>query len=367
MQNPHSMSLSKIIIQKIQRSGAIPFRDFMEMALYYPELGYYTSPKQKIGKRGDYYTSPNLTPAFGEMLGRQLEEMWQILGEKKFTVVEMGAGSGLLSFDILEYLKKNQPFYQDLEYCIIEKSPAMREEQIKRLGDAVQWHDSIHELAGMTGCIFSNELVDALPVHLVVMEDELMEVFVNYYDGFVEVLKPASDELKNYISELGVVLPEGYRAEINLDAVKWIDEIGASLKKGFVLTIDYGYPSTELYEVYRNRGTLMCYYKHTANENPYQHVGEQDITSHVNFSALEHWGKKSGLESCGFTGLSNFLLGLGIEEYMKGLQESPDYHKKMLQVKTLIMEMGSTFKVLVQEKGTQCKLSGLKFQSGWKI
>ncbi len=360
------MVIEEIVLKKIQQSGPIPFHDFMEMALYYPELGYYTSPPEKIGKRGDYYTSPNLTPAFGEMLGRQLEEMWHIIGGKKFTVVEMGAGSGLLSFDVLENLKKNRELYRDLEYCIIEKSPAMREEQRTRLGDDVTWHDSIHELAEMTGCIFSNELVDAFPVHVVVMENELMEVFVDYDYGFVEVLKPAPEELKNYFSELGVVLPEGYRTEINLDAVKWIKEIGAALKKGFVLTIDYGYPSTELYEVYRNRGTLMCYYRHTANENPYQHVGEQDITSHVNFSALEHWGRKSGLESCGFTELSNFLLGLGIEDYMKKLQEGSDY-KKMLQAKTLLMEMGSTFKVLVQEKGAGCKLSGLKFQSHWKI
>ncbi len=366
--NPHSISLSEIIIQKIRRSGAIPFRDFMEMALYYPELGYYTSPPEKIGKRGDYYTSPNLTPVFGEMLGKQLEEMWHILGEKNFTVVEMGAGSGLLSFDVLEYLEKNQALYQDLEYCIIEKSPAMREEQKKRLGEAVQWYDSIHELEGMTGCIFSNELVDAFPVHLVVMEDELMEVFVDYDDGFVEVLKPASEELKNYLSGLGVVLPQGYRTEINLDAVKWINEIAAILKKGFVLTIDYGYSSRELYEEYRNRGTLMCYYKHTANENPYQHIGRQDITSHVNFSALEHWGGKNRLELCGFTDQPHFLLGLGIDEYLKNLQESEpqSYLKKMLPVKTLMMEMGETFKILIQKKEVDCSgLSGLKYR--WQI
>jgi SAM-dependent MidA family methyltransferase len=367
--NPYSMSLSDVIIQKIQRSGAIPFRDFMEMALYYPKLGYYTSAKEKIGKGGDYYTTPNLTSAFGEMLGKQLEEMWHILGGKKFTVVEMGAGSGLLSCDVLEYLKKNQALYSDLEYCIIEKSPALRKAQEKRLGEAVRWYDSIRELAGMTGCIFSNELVDAFPVHLVVMENELMEIFVNYDDGFVEILKPASKELKDYFSELGVVLPQGYRTEINLDAVKWMNELGASLKKGFVLTIDYGYPSSELYEVYRNRGTLMCYYKHMACENPYQHIGEQDITSHVNFSALAHFGSKNGLEFCGFIDLTHFLLGLGIEAYLKKLQESdPNYHKKMLQVKTLVMEMGETFKVLIQKKCVDCKeLSGAKFQSRWKI
>jgi SAM-dependent MidA family methyltransferase len=338
------MSLSEIIIQKIQQRGAISFRDFMEMALYYPELGYYTSAKEKIGKMGDYYTSPNLTPLFGEMLGRQLEEIWHVLDEKEFTVVEMGAGTGLLSSDVLGYLNKNKELYSELDYCIIEKSPAMREEQRKLLNEKVRWCDSIKNLSGIIGCIFSNELIDAFPVHQIVMGKELMEVFVDYKDGFVEMLKPASCELKNYLAELGVVLPQGYRTEINLDAVKWIQEIGASLKKGFVITIDYGYPSPELYQEYRNRGTLMCYYKHTANENPYRHIGEQDITSHVNFSALNHWGQKNELELCGFTDLAHFLLGLGIEEYLK-----------KLHVKTLFMEMGETFKVMIQKKGVKNK------------
>ncbi len=364
------MSLSELIIQKIRQHGAISFRDFMEMALYYPELGYYTSQNDKIGKTGDYYTSPGITPAFGEMLARQIEEMWHILGEKEFTVVEMGAGTGLLSQDVLEYLKKNQELYNDLDYCIIEKSPAMRKEQRKRLGENVSWHDSLKELSGMTGCIFSNELVDAFPVHQVVMGKELMEVFVDYNDGFVEVLKPASCELNEYFAEQGVSLPRGYHTEINLDAVRWIEEVGASLKKGFVITIDYGYPSSELYQEYRNRGTLMCYHKHTANENPYQHIGEQDITSHVNFSALERRGSKNGLELCGFTDQSHFLMGLGIEEYLKKLQETEpeNYLRKMLPVKTLMMEMGETFKILIQKKGIECgELSGLKFQSRWKL
>ncbi|MCZ7381020.1 MAG: SAM-dependent methyltransferase [Candidatus Methanoperedens sp.] len=364
------MPLSEIIIQKIKQEGAIPFRDFMEMALYYPELGYYTSTKEKIGKTGDYYTSPNLTPVFGEMIGRQLEEMWHTLGRKEFTVVEMGAGMGLLSGDVLAYLKKNEELYNNLNYCIIEKSPAMRREQKKLLREKVTWHDSLQELRGIKGCIFSNELVDAFPVHLVVMENELMEVFVDYENGFIEILKPASYDLKNYFDEPGVVLPHGYRTEVNLEAIKWIKEIGASLNVGFVITIDYGYPSFELYQEYRNRGTLMCYYKHTANETPFEHIGEQDITSHVNFSALLHWGRKNGLELCGFTDQSHFLMGLGIEDYLKRLQENEpeNYLKKMLPVKTLMMEMGDTFKILIQEKGVDCReLSGLKYLSRWQI
>src|SRR5659263_708040 len=140
----HPIELSSIIFQKIKQHGPISFCDFMEMALYYPELGYYTSSHEKIGAQGDYYTSSNLTSVFGEMLGKQIEEMWRILGEKEFTVVEMGAGLGLLSGDVLSYLKKSPELYRDLNYCIVEKSPAFRKEQKKRLETQnVSWYDSV--------------------------------------------------------------------------------------------------------------------------------------------------------------------------------------------------------------------------------
>jgi SAM-dependent MidA family methyltransferase len=365
------MTLYSIIIQKIKQHGPISFYDFMEMALYYPKLGYYTSSHEKIGAQGDYYTSSNLGSAFGEMLGKQIEEMWRILGEKEFTVVEMGAGLGLLSGDVLSYLNKNHELYQSLNYCIVEKSPTFRNEQKKRLeAQKVSWYDSITELSGMTGCIFSNELPDAFPVHVVVMEKELMEVFVDYENGFIELLRPATSELKNYLEELKITLPFGYRTEINLDAIKWMQEIGSTLKKGFVITIDYGYPSDELYQEYRNMGTLMCYYKHSVNETPFEHIGEQDMTTHVNFSALEYWGRKNGLDLCGFTDQAHFLMGLGIDEYLKNLQEKEplNYYKKMLPVKTLLMEMGEKFKILIQNKDVHhCELSGLKSQSQYRI
>ena len=364
------MTLSNLIIKKIKNQGPISFRDFMEMALYYQGLGYYTSHKDKIGKTGDFYTSSNLTPAFGEMLGKQIEEMWHISGGKDFIVVEMGAGMGLLSCDVLAYLRKNRELYQSLNYFIVEKSPTLRDEQEKQLAEKVRWVDSIKELHGMTGCIFCNELVDAFPVHIVVMENELMEVFFDHNGSFIEVLRPAVSELKDYLSQLDLALPEGFRTEINIDAIKWMKEVSSSLKKGFVITIDYGYPSDELYQEYRNRGTLMCYYKHSVNENPFENIGEQDITSHVNFSALNHWGAKFGLETCGFTDQLHFLMGLGIEEYLKNLHDKDpiNYYKKMLPIKTLMMDMGETFKILIQNKGVNaCKLSGLKFPGRYKI
>ncbi|HMB44766.1 MAG TPA: SAM-dependent methyltransferase [Candidatus Methanoperedens sp.] len=361
------MTLSSLIIKEIKRFGPISFRDFMEMALYYPGLGYYTSHKKKIGKTGDYYTSSNLTPVFGEMLGKQIQEMWHILGKKEMTVVEMGAGTGLLSGDVLTYLANSPELFHDLNYCIVEKSPYLLKEQQDRLThEKVNWYNSISELKGMRGCIFSNELPDAFPVHVVEMENELMEVFVGYENGFIEILKPASDQLRDYLKELEVTLPFGYRTEINLDAIKWIREMGSALEKGFVISIDYGYSSRELYQDYRNRGTLLCYYNHTVNESPFEHIGEQDITSHVNFSALDHWGQKKGLYLCGFTDQAHFLMGLRIDEYLKNLQEkSPvDYFKKMLPIKSLIMDMGGTFKVMIQKKGVEfAELSGLKFPS----
>src|ERR1700739_1572357 len=154
------MLLSEIIKQKIVSEGPISFRDFMEMALYYPELGYYTSTKDKIGKSGDYYTSTTLTPVFGELIGRQLEEMWYLLGEEPFTIVEYGAGTGALCNSILGFLKSNKKLYNELKHCMLEKSTSLRTIQKQLLNEKVSWHDSIQSITGITGCILSNELVD---------------------------------------------------------------------------------------------------------------------------------------------------------------------------------------------------------------
>ncbi len=361
------MSLAEIIIQKIRQEGPISFREFMEMALYYPELGYYTSPGEKIGKQGDFYTSPYFTSIFGEMVGRQLEEMWQVLGKGKFTVVEYGAGTGALCRDILNQLQTNEEMYAQLRYCIIEKSPVMREKEKRVVGEKVEWYDSIHEVPEFTGCVLSNEVVDNFAVHQVVMEEELMEVFVDYDQDFGEVLKPASPELQEYLATLQVTLPKGYRTEINLEATAWIKEIAASLQKGFVLTIDYGYPAAELYREERREGTLVCFHKHQTNYLPYTNIGEQDITTHVNFTALCHWGLQHGLENCRFTNQAQFLRGLGLVGHLKSMEErgkldgASDQEKAFL-IQTFLMDMGSKFKVLVQQKGIpRTMLSGFMF------
>lgn len=353
------MSIAEIIIQKIQKEGPISFRDFMELALYHPQAGYYTSGREKIGKSGDFYTSPSLGPLFGKMIARQLEEMWRLLDKKPFTILEYGAGTGDLCRDILEQLQENKEMYDQLHYCIIEKSPDMRQREKKILQGNVSWHNSLSEIPFINGCILSNEVVDNFSVHQVVMEDELMEVFVDYKNGFIELLRPASTALKNYITQLQITLPKGCRTEINIEAIDWIEEIGKGLQKGFVLTIDYGYGSASLYNEQRSAGTLICYHKHGINYCPYINIGEQDITSHVNFSALCHWGSKYGLEYGGYTNQGYFLLGLGLSSQAQQMKAD---EKSRHLLHTFLVDMGNRLKVLIQQKGIpHPRLSGLTF------
>lgn len=363
------MQLRETIVQRIREEGPISFHDFMEMALYYPDKGYYTSERNQIGMLGDYYTSSNLTPAFGAVIGRQLEEMWDILGRNEFTVLEFGAGTGLLCHDILEYLKTNQALYHQLCYCIIERSPSMRTREMAHLGEKVEWYQSTQDISPFTGCILSNELLDNFPVHQVVMQDELMEVYVDYQNEFVELLKPASEALVDYFAGLNVLLPKGFRTEVNLEVREWIGDVAACLKSGYLITIDYGYPSTELYSQRRRAGTILCYNKHTINDKPYFAVGEQDITSHINFSALCHWGFKNDFLCCGLVNLANFLLALGFKDILRStLSEETGLNLVTLAKKeaflshTLLMDMGRKFRVLIQRKGIEPNdLTGLKF------
>ena len=194
-----------------------------------------------------------------------------------------------------------------------------------------------------------------------------MEIFVNYQTGFVEVLKPAGKELKNYLEELKIILPKGFHTELNLEATRWIKEIAGCLKTGFVMTIDYGYTSSELYNDRRKNGTLLCYHKHSINDDPYSNIGDQDITSHINFSALAHWGSKYDLITTGLTTQAGFFVALGYEEFLSRVlsQQENKYaaFKRYAFLKhTLLVDMGQKFKVLIQQKAVP--LSTLKCFEG---
>lgn len=388
------MPVPEIIIDTIRSQGPLSFRDFMEMALYYPEQGYYASTHDRVGESGDFYTSAYLTCLFGEMIAGQLEEMWRNMGCRPFTIVEYGAGTGMLCRDILLRLLENTEMFDVLHYVIIEKSGPMRRRERELLAaegllPKVRWETSIDAVAPVDGCILSNELVDNFAVHQVVMKEQLMEVFVGYDEGFVELLRPASAELRDYLRELRVTLPRGYRAEINIEATQWIREVSAALDRGFVITIDYGNSSSGLYN--RSEGTLSCYRRHQVNHRPFEAVGEQDITSDVNFSALDHWGRQAGLEHCGFTSQTRFLQGLGLNRRLQQLERAaagaaaaicgnsshvmtPDglasngdpadlaRQIDLRKLYTLLVDMGGKFKVLIQRKGIARQfLSGLQF------
>lgn len=350
--------LEQKIIERIQKEGSITFETFMEMALYEPGLGYYASERTEIGKAGDFYTSPHLHPAFGAMIGRQIEEMWEVMKKPgDFSVLEIGAGAGYLCKDILDYLGKRS--FSPLAYIIVEPNPFMKQRQERLLEGflgKVKWFSSLKDAGTLKGCVLSNELLDAFPVHVIEMEDELGEIFVAVDNNtFIEIKRDLSTSaIADYLNEFSIELPEGYRTEINLRIKDWLNSIDTILSGGFILTIDYGHPAWDYYSEDRNRGTLLCYHKHQLTEDPYQNIGEQDITAHVNFSSVKKWGENLGLKTLGFCQQGAFLIGLGIDEIMKELYEnSPDYLFEIAKIKRLILPgtMGETHKVVVQYKG----------------
>ncbi len=350
--------LENAIRERIKKDGPITFDAFMEMALYYPGLGYYTSAETEIGRRGDFYTSPHLHPIFGSMLGRQAEEMWEIIGRPgEFHIVEAGPGRGWLARDVLDYLS-GKDLYRRLVYTLVELNPLMRERQselLKEHSQRVTWTSGIRNMS-LTGIILSNELFDALPVHLVEINDELREIYISLEgDKLVETQgPPSSPALAAYFDEFGITPSRNFRTEINLRARDWLEDASAALREGFIVTIDYGYSAQELYSPDRDRGTLLCYYRHTVNEEPLERIGKQDMTSHVNFSALKRWGETLGLKSLGFARQGPYLVSLGIDEIIMELAESStDYEKEISKIKGLIMSegFGDTHKVMIQYRG----------------
>ncbi|MGF1492231.1 MAG: class I SAM-dependent methyltransferase [Microcoleaceae cyanobacterium] len=376
--------LCEFLQQQIEASPQkrITFAQYMDWVLYHPLYGYYASHHPKIGASGDFFTAVHLGSDFGELLAEQFVQMWEILEHPQpFTLVEMGAGQGLLAADILSFLQKKYPdFFQVLDYIIIEKSYQFQTEQRFQLQNRinseyqVQWcnWDSI-PLNSITGCCFSNELVDAFPVHQVVFEGEqLQEVYVtNTSDqssnsgGFEEIIAPLSTpELSTYFQTLGFDFssnryPEPYRTEVNLEAIKWIETVASKLHRGFLLTIDYGYSTEKYYSPTRQAGSLQCYFQHRYHNNPYINIGHQDLTAHINFTALEYWCKQAGLEPVGFTQQALFLMALGLSDRLNTLYQTDNLPlKEVLQCREalhrLINPMGlGNFGVLVQSKGLQ--------------
>lgn len=350
--------LERIINRKIERSGPITFETFMDLSLYYPDYGYYMTKKSRIGPQGDYYTSPHLHPIFGWLLANQLDEMKRKMGDPpEFTILEIGAGKGYLAEGILEFAQRQLKWKGDWKYIIVEKNQYTLQQQKKQLqayNDRIEWQRSLDAVDPFCGCVISNELLDAFPVHLIEANRQHLEVYVGLGDYNYKEIKEnlSTDHLQDYIKRYQIPSQKGYRTEVNLNILQYLKRLDAILTEGFVISIDYGYSAREYYAADRNRGSLLCYYRHTVNDNPYRHVGEQDITAHVNFTALRDWGVEMRMMPLGYCPQGIFLASLGIDEIVSGeLASSPNYHKEMLKIKGLLFGMGDTHKVMVQHKG----------------
>lgn len=363
-------ALTAILRERIARDGPIPFRDFMEAALYYPEHGYYASGRASIGRGGDFFTSVSVGPLFGTLLARQFAEMWERLGEPgEFTIVEQGAHRGDFARDVLTALRANAPAcFAATRYRIIEPSGALRAAQVAALGGfAVHWFPTLAALPVFTGVHFSNELLDAFPIHAVSWDgDAWRETHVGFEDGCLAFtdLAITSAPLHAALAALPPV-PAGYRTEINLAALAWTDALAAKLTRGFVLVIDYGFPRAEYYRPERATGTLSGYAEHRRVDDLLASPGETDLTAHVDFTALAERALAAGLRVAGFTDQHHFIVALGTLHFPGTIPATPASQRELRTFKTLMhpQMMGRSFQVLALEKtaGPGTPLTGLRF------
>lgn len=363
--------LREILIEEIRRRGPIPFSRYMELCLYHPQFGYYARPQEKFGKTGDFYTSSDVHAVFGRLLARQFDEIWRTLdAPAPLRLVEFGPGRGLFAADVIVWVEKKFPeFAAALRYVLVESSPALRsrlQEQfasranIQVMGDAA--------LPPAPTIVFANEFFDALPVDIVAAEGQ---VFVAEQNGsFREVFRPPSADLDLWVDRYSVRPEPGRRVEVCLAALDYMRRMAALVERGFVILIDYGYTREEQLAG-RHLDTLMTYREHRAGADPYEAPGEQDITTHVNFTALRAAALEAGLEPLALLTQAELLMGIGEETQFSDAFEDcvlpQERAKVLLQLKHLVTPagMGETFHALVLGRGIAkekaARLSGLKF------
>jgi SAM-dependent MidA family methyltransferase len=379
------VNLRQKIEQEIRERGPIPFSRYMELCLYDPEFGYYSRDQEKFGKAGDFYTSSDVHAVFGRLLARQFDEMWRALGSPEtIELLEFGPGRGLFAQDVQDWSEKKFPdFFRALHYTLAESSPSLRNRLLSTFSSrieagkvAVADTNSIGPGASWAGTpsgevpliVFANEFFDALPVAVMSEKGSLR---IDAKDGrFVEQWEQPSTEEFAFLDHHGVH-PEGSgRTEACLAAEHWMAQIAASIPRGFLIAIDYGYTRAEQLAG-RHLGTVMTYRQHSASPNPYEAPGEQDITAHVNFTALTSAAEENGMQVHKLLTQSQFLMGIGeANQFADAFEECgsrQEWAKVALQLKHLVTPagMGETFHVLVASKGVEPKsmenLSGLSF------
>lgn len=373
------MSLREVIVDEIRRHGPMPFSRYMELCLYHPELGYYSRTAEQFGKAGDFYTSSDVHAVFGRLTARQFEEMWRLLGTpERIDLIELGPGRGLFAGDVLDWCRKRFPdFARALRYGLVEQSPALQVRLDQRLADHITAGraaifanlESAASSAGQVLIVFANEFFDALPVEIV---DYRGSVWIVEQDGELsECFVPCSQAELEFVDRYSVQPVPGERVEVSRASQEWMVRMAAAFqgRRGFAVVIDYGY-TREQQLAGRHRDTLMTYRRHRANVSPYEAPGEQDITAHVNFTALLSAVQENGLEPVALLTQSQFLMGIAEEsqfaDAFRDCELPQERAKVALQLKHLISPegMGETFQVLLTSRDVPrekaARLSGLK-------
>ena len=362
------MSLRDIIDQRIA-SGPLPFAEYMELALYHPEFGYYARANQRSGRAGDFFTSVDVGALFGEFLAIQIAEMWRVLKAQTvdashIDLVEAAAGNGRLSRDVLDAAAAHHTdLYDAARLTLVERSHAARATQATTLRPHLaKLNRSSESLPShISGVIFANELLDALPVHPVVMTDSgLREIYVSAEGrgggGLAEQLGEPGPDVLDHVERFGINLECGWRAEVSPDAARWVESAGSSLDRGFLMVIDYGHEADELYSATHATGTLATYRRHVVQDDgatdstaPWlQAPGDADITAHVDLTAVQVSAEAVGMQTLAVIDQTYFLLGLGAD-HVSAPSDPVSALRRRLAMKTLLVPggLGSTHKVMI--------------------
>lgn len=355
VEQSESSALQLLLLNEIEAAaGAISFRQFMELALYHPEHGYYASGRARIGKEGDFFTSVSVGRVYGHLLALICQEAWERLGSpSEFTIVEQGANDGTLASDILQTVNRNDQFAEALRYLIVEPFSANRERQQQKLSTSINidWIDSPEELPFFTGIHLSNELLDAFPVHSLRWDGtEWVEDCVCRNESQLAwTTRPLVDhELMQVASRLPRDLPSGFRTEWNPGIRQWLAKLHERMERGIILTMDYGQAGGDHYAPHRADGTVLAYQNHRRFTDPLQEPGLRDITAQVDFTMLAKQARKTGFEILGYSDQHHFLVGAS-EPWFRSLSDSAIEHQKDLRALQSLIHpntMGMQFKAI---------------------
>jgi len=365
----HSLTLKKIIQDKIKSEGPISFAEYMQMALYYPTMGYYSSGMHKFGKEGDFITSPELGSLFAQCLAKQFQQIVSKLD--RASILEIGAGTGQFCFDCLLTLDSNKNLPE--HYYILEVSADLQQRQQttvaklpKHIRQRVRWlKQPLDE--PFNGVIFANEVLDALAVEVFKYDgNNFKRMMLKTLDDNQPCWQDFPEKLNQELKDKKLNLSENYISEFIPNLSNWLKAITGSLQQGAVIFVDYGYERASYYHPQRNQGTLVCHFQHQANYNYFNNIGIQDMTAFVDFTALAEAADSTALSVDGYTTQAHFLMSLGIHESLGDSEENyKNYYKKTTEMKKLTLpnEMGEKFKVMALTKNLELELQGFSFSN----